>query len=523
MKKILTLAAATAALTATAVVPARQLPANDRHDAPVKRSEAPAPRGDVRFYDVTAFSQYEAWGDIYAGDLTCVKSLVFAEDGTVWFENLSNGFQGEYTRGTIDGDRITVDFPQVYTVWTYEDWETGEEITEEYRLFAMDAEEMEEDGLRYYAFTMSDVQSIEFSYDAESGEIRQIGDKAIAICIATPDGYEYYGCADLGYVMTPNTTIQAVTEPEGIEYRDALFTYTDAWEFEPLKRFVRLAKTDDAIYVRGINQFLPDAVVRLDRKGDGYVLPTGEYLGQSWGDNIYTLIARFAEDMEQYDILDEMEFNYDEETGTLTYADYRDALLLNNSLDEVSYLDGFFFPVFTPYDIPASAVPAPATDLSFYDGNWEINGTCEISFAVDPVSTDGVALPDNRLYYELYVDDEPFTFMPEDYSDLEEEMTMVPLMFTDHWDISYSGNVHYITFFSVGMDSIGVRLHYRNDDGTFTPGEMTRLVFDDSGVDLPAADGHADCHDLTGRRVANPGKGIHIVRDAKGVRKVMTK
>lgn len=503
MKKILTIAAVAAALTASA------------------EPTPGTPQGITRFYDVTAFSQMEVGSNIYAGELTNVKNVIFGNDGTVWFENLSNGFEGEYTKGKLEGDRITLEFPQNFLTWTDEDMETGEPVIKKYDLLAMDAVEMEEDGMKYYTFSISDTQSIEFSYDAESGEIRQTGDKAIAVCIPTDSGYEYYGFADLGYVMTPNPKIIAVTEPEGLEYTDALFTYVDAWEWEPMKRFVKMAKTENSIYVRKINQFLPDAVVRIDKKGDGYWLPTGEYLGKSWGDNIYTFSARFADDMETCDFLDGMEFAYNEETGALTYSNYQDALLLNNSFEDIGYLDGFFMPVFTPCDVPAEAVPASATDLTFYDGNWEYTNSCEISFVVDPMSEDGKPLPDSRLYYELYIDGEAFTFSPEEYTGLEEDMTLIPLMFTDHWDISYNANTHFITFYSMGMETIGIRLYYRNDDGTMSAGNMT--VLDLAGVESVASSEDSTYFDLTGRRVANPEKGIYIVKGTNGVHKVMTK
>lgn len=135
-----------------------------------------------------------------------------------------------------------------------------------------------------------------------------------------------------------------------------------------------------------------------------------------------------------------------------------------------------------------------------------------IEFTLEPFDTDGNLLDTSRLYYNLLVDDNLFTFYPDQYTYLTEEITDIPYDFVDGWDIYVEGTKRTVYYTTTGVDTWGIRAIYVEDDGSKVYSDITRIASAASAV--KGIQGHAaaqvEYFDLNGIRVNNPGKGIFI-------------
>ena len=114
----------------------------------------------------------------------------------------------------------------------------------------------------------------------------------------------------------------------------------------------------------------------------------------------------------------------------------------------------------------------------------------------------------------MYVDDELFTFNPDEYMGLEESMTDIPYSFVDsNYDIQAYGANHSFTFFLTGYERIGVQSIHKIGDEV----AKSDIVYSDGTATAirTATQEDAECvsetyTDLSGRRVAVPSKGLYI-------------
>ena len=139
-----------------------------------------------------------------------------------------------------------------------------------------------------------------------------------------------------------------------------------------------------------------------------------------------------------------------------------------------------------------------------------------MQFTLSYYSSDFNYLDPSHLYYNLYIDDELVTFSPDDYRNLETEMTDVPYSFSDQYEFyKYDENNRTIYFYKDVKKKIGMEAVYVDGDLRFGSG-ITEYYpnGDPTGVDMTEATvkqiKSVDFYDLSGRKLSAPAKGICI-------------
>lgn len=156
---------------------------------------------------------------------------------------------------------------------------------------------------------------------------------------------------------------------------------------------------------------------------------------------------------------------------------------------------------------PAAPLPPKLTAFQPYDPNpW--GGPGGLQFTLSYYSTEFNYLDPSHLYYNLYIDDELVTFSPDDYQNLETEMTDVPYSFSDQYEFyKYDENHRTIYFYKDVKKKIGMEAVYVDGDLRFGSG-ITEYYpnGDPTGVDMTEATAKqiksVDFYDLSGRKLS---------------------
>jgi NADPH-dependent 2,4-dienoyl-CoA reductase/sulfur reductase-like enzyme len=140
-----------------------------------------------------------------------------------------------------------------------------------------------------------------------------------------------------------------------------------------------------------------------------------------------------------------------------------------------------------------------------------------LAIRTSQIDNENHLLDRSKMYYEVDVNGENFTFDPEVYTTLDEPMKEVPLEFDDNdYFISYD-NFQNFYIFRNDITSFGVRVvYYGGGERTATP----TTLYEVAGVDAVVADADnsaADVYDLMGRKVNrdNLAPGIYIINHKK--------
>ena len=104
----------------------------------------------------------------------------------------------------------------------------------------------------------------------------------------------------------------------------------------------------------------------------------------------------------------------------------------------------------TPF-VEVKAAPAKPTIYSVEDC-YETYGYSYIEAVLSNATAKGEFLDTRRIYYNLSFDDEEYVFYPDEYVNIDEEMTDVPYGFVDNEDFqTYKGRR--VIYFSKGVSS----------------------------------------------------------------------
>ena len=121
------------------------------------------------------------------------------------------------------------------------------------------------------------------------------------------------------------------------------------------------------------------------------------------------------------------------------------------------------------------------------------------------------------MYYNIYFDDEIFTFEPDEYPEFTTSVTDVPY---NHYgyDIQGSDDTRNVYFYTTGFEKMGVKEVYIDNDGKRYESEIAWI--DSEGNDLTDIKATSfknlksvksiSYTDLSGRKVTRPAKGLYI-------------
>lgn len=465
-----------------------------------------------------------------------VENFVEGDNGEVYIKDaMSTLRQGNWIKGqkTV-GDTIAVELPQKYYVQDETDDDGNPTGNQEY--FYLWRMKIDDSGTTL--IPDEDTQTVKYVMRNDSLiKVDDFSDDVI-VGLATEDGeWVGYGdykniCAKINDVpVTPPASVTASTYQ--LDYGDPAVDNTDA-------RLVKVAFDGDDVYLGNLTDSTPAAWAKGKVNGDKVVFDGKQYLGidEEYGCHAYFAPAGKTKVYDSYydDMVDSIYFekqtvfDFDADAKTLKSDGM---FLINGGKKAVSYIGDFYNkPQLKEWaNIPAAPKDPEIIDFMAYDEDY---GFGAMQLYIEKTSVDGNMLDQKNLFYNIYFDGELFTFYPDEYIALKDEMTDLPYDFADSFDIYASGASHTVYFYFTGFETVGVQSVYRYEGKEYKSNLVTYDV--DENGNLTTAINHAAVSgdsaagvtgvsytDISGRSVNNPTSGLYLktVKFADGSQKTV--
>ena len=415
-----------------------------------------------------------------------VQDITFEENGDVYFKYpISFFFESEnnYVKGHLDGDIITIKFPQLIAIEELKDDDGN--ITETYYDYALKLEfRPEEEGSDEGWYYASDNQDYRFKLNDDGSLTSLDSDYMIGQCnwmeSETEPGVYGWSWQGNGDFVDSETVLtdKEIEVPEEARFED--WTLVDGFN----ARTLPIAFLGDKVYVKNIytDQGTTGAIVgTLD--GNKVTFSSDQYIGIAYmNQHTAYFMGGHAETIteggESYDNF------FNDGSLILEYDKNRKIMKTDSGAFAITSSDKKMW--FTVTNHPYIAVPDPDAEVSklyapridtFYPA--EEGYEAEMLFTIPAIDQDKNVLDPSRYFYELILDDEVFTFHDDEY-ELPEgmtEMTEVPVDYTSDnaYDFYAYGTNHGIVIYPQGYESLGIRTLYKGkstvySDITWVPG-----------------------------------------------------
>lgn len=311
---------------------------------------------------------------------------------------------------------------------------------------------------------------------------------------------------------------------------------------ETSPRIVEVATHNNDIYVKGIfaNEKLANLWVKLTKEGNKAVLPTNQYLGTA----VKTYFKRFSNDMAQYHayaaafndentVADKLEFNIDPATGALTNDKILKVVLGKSSSTNMPKEDFGTLQnlVLTPYEQKAGKPEKPTLHYCSAAPSYDYSTTTiTLAFYVRSADINGNYLDPNKMYYNVYINDnqEPFKFTRARYPYIEKDMTNILFNYQDkrNDDIKVADNQRILHFYDETIKKLSVVMVYEADGKKYSSEPMTTQIVS-TGIDnatINNAPAPQQYYSVDGCRRQQLEKGLNIVKYSDGTtKKVLVK
>ena len=523
MKRTITLIALVAALLIPSTASAQRMPAKSsmklsQFKAPARALAEEEPIMDVpegTLYDnmyATSFAYGLGWGDIYIQDVDGgIGKVVEGTDGNLYIYNpISQGYiwfsilpwiKAEPT----DKGTYVVKLPQLYIL----------DAGDPYYAYCMHYDE--DEGMP----VVEEEGEIEFAW--EDGVLTQLGDKFIGLCDATAD---WFYMADQHIVYAPQNDVPITLSDSEYYIQSYTMTYlSDPTDLTKTKdRIVDVAIDGNDIYIGYLNDNTPNYIKGTLANGKA-TFPTRQYLGVDpyYNGHIYVLTGEAYVDAEtysspvfNYNLNDEIVFSVDEDARHIV-AEWPAAMITNVGPNTLSILNDYVGPGLEAFD----EVPAvPATPLISAE-DMTVNttsGWVALRFTIPTTDVDGYKLNENKLYYNIILDDEVYTFDPETYIGLSTAMTDIPYNFQDNvnFDIYINNGRHTVYLYTTDFEFVGIQSIY-TAGGEVNRSEMATVKNPShSGIEEIGSGAQAIAtryYDAFGRELpAAPATGLYLQR-----------
>ena len=528
MKRTITLIALVAALLVPSMASAQRMPAKASMRlsqfkapaaAPARVEEEPimeAPEGILHdnMY-ASSFAYGLGWGDIYIQDVDGgIGKVVEGTDGNLYIYNpISQGYIWfsilPWIKAEPTGDgKYVAKLPQLYII----------DVGDPYYAYSMHYDE--DEGMP----VVEEEGEIEFTW--ENGVLTQLGDKFIGLCDVTAD---WFYMADQHIVYAPQTDEPIMLADDQYYIQSYNMTYlSDPTDLTKTKeRIVDVAIDGEDIYIGNLNDNNSYSFIKGKLVDGKATFPTRQYLGVDayYNGHIYVLTGDAFVDTEtygspvfNYNLNDEIVFTVDEDAQNIV-AEWPASMVTNVGPNTLSIINDFVGPGLEAFEeYPAT----PATPI-FTDEDVTINqtsGFTVLHFTIPTVDTDGFKLNENKLYYNIILDGNVYTFDPETYIGFSSPMSDIPYKFEDNinFDIYMSGNGrHTVYLYTTDFELVEIQSFYtaggevnRSERASVTiPNNPSALNEVGSGAQVVAT----RYYDLTGRELpAAPSTGIYLQR-----------
>ena len=334
---------------------------------------------------------------------------------------------------------------------------------------------------------------------------------------------------------------ELITVPDGVELLP--YVYIDSYDYAQI---VEVGFSDEYLYIKGLSDQLPEAVIRGKIDGNKAIVAQNEYLGVYF-DQFY-IFTKVLYANEDYDEEDEnsipyyfapsdvgFELNFDKEQGRV-WAD-KEGVFLSYHCDENDFTNtlGYYSEFELKYQSSMKGKPSNPTNIE-YSTQWaDMQGWNDLFFTLSNFSTEGNLIDTNGLYYTVYINGEPLVFYEQELWNLNNEIVLaymmvpmevilMPYHFDNNEDIfKFTDNQFDIGIYRNDVKTVGVQTAYLYEkEMTYSDivtldvetGEIT-VTPSDTGVEMTQSDEtfSTEYYTIDGRRVSNPGRGIFLKRE----------
>ncbi|MDE6010439.1 MAG: hypothetical protein K2F87_03195 [Muribaculaceae bacterium] len=455
--------------------------------------------------DCEAF-EIEAYEAIHGRCYGSIVEITDGDDGAVYFSYIISSYPAStYIKGerTADG-KVVIKGPQAL----YEEYDYDyDKFT---MLYLVPLVQYIDENNRGYYIASEDMEYV-FDVKEDGTLVSEDPTKLLGICTWTylrwleEEGYYWTGWGDRDITIS-RPTGELVTPPADIASEKWV------WEDEYETTVVNVMFDDKDVYIQGMDRILPNAWLKGSVTADNEIsFPSGQFMGASMEDlyfhyfcgGEFTEVAVPDEDTTetQWSLKGAAAFRYDAEKRHMHDLS---GYVINGSPDKLYPLYGYHDVTIEHQDRNPECPPAAPYDLVFQEDDLGKR----LWVQIPNTDTEGMMLDEANLYYEIFLDGEPYE-LDIDYPGIEEHPTWVPYNFEND-DVFIYGKDHTIYFYTEGEDSYGIRSVYVNEMGQV----LYSAACGDCGNSLVAgvkADVESVVwYDLTGRRIEAPAKGVSI-------------
>lgn len=478
------------------------------------------PAGESAWYSRSCVKYMQLLGPLeYGGESSVPSKIVEAGTENVYIGNMFTDFSGAgWLTGTSDpGKGVCLQFPQIMFDEEYSD---GSHYYYYACCMRLNADNTD--------FEIAEQQSISLEYD-EAGNLKVTDpDMAIGICYvydpstgeqSVETGHE--GCElkwfGIAYSNISWLTVDTATAriPDGVERQQyALCHSTGA-------RFVDIAVDDNRIYIPGLSED-PDACIVGDIAADGHTVtfPTNQFMCVlESGDYFCYMVAAAPEDIYYPETgetvhtiapADSFTAIWDSEKKSLVFADSETGFSISNEQENIGGGDLYLEPKMTQQDDYVAATPA-SPQILVYNPYTAEQGYGTLNFNLPIWTDDGLLVNPERMFYNIYLDDNVMTLSPDVYMSLTEDVSDIPYGFTDNYDIFSVGLNHAIYLYTGDYARIGVQSYVEVDGDRY---HSPIAYASNSSVNVIAGTGRNITEtyylDLAGVRISEPQSGFAI-------------
>ncbi len=481
------------------------------------------PAGEAKTYLQEGYGFFIYGYYVYAGATEAAATVVWGDNNDVYIKPAITSWAemcDGYVKGTVEGNKITVNLPQRISTMT------GYNEDEELEEFAVYASLMAYTGEYYYqpvednnviTYTIQDDGSLvmetvgEFPVDDEGA--LDYAEKMLSVYVDYCGSPLWYYCSDVNQTLTPFAG-EPTTLPASVEL-DTNWSIVDA---QMDGRHISVAFDGNDVYLSNLIDIMPEAVMKGTLDEEGVVTFTEQYMGVSSVANnflyFYPAVTAYMLD-EEYgsyyyssEFADELKMEYDAEAKTLRAVDDGSLYLACGS-----YYSLFIYPIIqyqTAEDM--NAAPSAPVLLDYFDG-IEDYGYGMMDWTIPAMNVNGYVLDTDKMYYIIYTDGEPYTFYTDTYYYFPDDMTEIPYNFTDDWDLYVEGTEHYFYFYDEGIKTVGCRSFYEGSDGVTYQSDMITYNVGTTAIktiDATKTVKTQAYYDINGRQVINPTKGFYL-------------
>lgn len=476
------------------------------------------PEGETGYFsrDCTSFKyDYEGLskGDVYGSAVTMTKT----DDGTVYFSNPLTEFTLlSYFKGTLQADgSIVIKGPQVI----YDEYD---DYSEEYVYFYLLPMDYVLDDQKRGTYVPSEdmtfvLKKTENGYEAANpnqllglaryGEIADLDGNPAGL------GYAWNGFGDLNISFTEHQPTNGVTPPEGAKI--------ERWAFhDPYETaLISVVPGENDFYIQGLDRGTPDAWLKATVKDGKITIPSKTFIGINPEIAYYTYMwgadLVYEGEVLKGNSTDEVVFSYDAGAKKLWLEDGKGYGICSSA--EHFYLLTLYEKVEVyNQNRNVNTLPAAPYDLEVipYDDYFQVG---RMAFYLPSYDEDDNLLETDKLYYNIYLNDEVYTFNPEEYPRLEltGNMVNVPYSLYDNYTIFMYKDYHELLFDFELNCKCGVQSVYVNEEGKEVRSEIVSV--DVSGIDSVGQDKEITsrtCYNLQGQPVSANYRGPVICRTA---------